>query len=57
VVPPQPAIAVYANNADSITIRQPSSISDEDDELIIVRAEHIEKLVARLRKVAAEMRG
>jgi hypothetical protein len=56
VVPSQPAIAVYPNTAGSITIRQPSSVSDEDDELVTVRAEHVEKLIARLRKVAAEMR-
>jgi hypothetical protein len=56
VVPAQPAIAVYENTAGSITIRQPSSVSDEDDELVTVRAEHVEKLIARLRKVAAEMR-
>lgn len=54
VVPAQPAIAVYENTAGSITIRQPSTVSDEDDELITVRPEHVEKLIARLRFVAKQ---
>jgi len=54
VVPAQPAIAVYENTVGSITIRQPSSDSNEDDELITVRPEHVEKLIARLRFVAKQ---
>lgn len=56
VVPPQPAIAVYPNQMGTVTIRQPSDEYGEEDELIVIRPEYVEKLVARLRKVAAEMR-
>jgi hypothetical protein len=54
IVPPQPAIAVYANNAGSISIRQPADDYTDDDLIIVIRPEHVDKLIARLRKVAAE---
>lgn len=54
IVPPQAAIAVYANTAGSISIRQPADDYNEDDLIICIRPEHVEKLIARLRTVAAE---
>jgi hypothetical protein len=56
VVPPQPAIAVYQNQMGTITIRQPSDEYGEDDELIVVRVEHAEKLIASIRRAAAALR-
>jgi hypothetical protein len=56
IVPPQPAIAVYANDAGSISIRQPADDYAEADLIIVIRPEHVDKLIARLRKVAAEAR-
>lgn len=55
VIPHQPAIAVYENTAGAIVIRQVASPSDDEDPIIMVRPEHVEKLIARLRKVAAEV--
>ncbi len=54
VVPAQPAIAVYANMADSVSIRQAAEDYTEDDRIIMIRPEHVEKLIVRLRSAAAE---
>jgi hypothetical protein len=54
VVPHQPAIAVYENTQGHIVIIQASSDAYEEDPIILVRPEHVEKLIARIRKVAAE---
>jgi hypothetical protein len=54
VIPHQPAIAVYENTAGAIVIIQCTSDPDEADPIIMVRPEHVEKLIARIRKVAAE---
>jgi hypothetical protein len=53
VVAHQPAIAVYENTAGAVVILQHGG-ADEEDPIILVRPEHVEKLIARLRKVAAE---
>ncbi len=57
VIPHQPAIAVYENPFGAVIIRQECTTRDDDDPIIIVRPEHVEKLVARLRKVAKEALG
>ena len=54
VIPHQPAIAVYENTAGAVVIIQHSSDPCEEDPIIMVRPEHVETLIARLRKVAAE---
>ena len=56
VIHHQPAIAVYENTVGAVVIRQVSDDPDERDPVIQVRPEHVEKLIARLRKVAAEAR-
>jgi hypothetical protein len=57
VIPHQPAIAVYENTSGAVVIIQCTSDPDQDDPIILVRPEHVEKLVARLRKVAKEAVG
>jgi hypothetical protein len=54
VIPHQPAIAVYENPFGAVIIRQSCTMGDNDDPIIVVRPEHVEKLVARLRQVAKE---
>jgi hypothetical protein len=54
VIPHQPAIAVYENTVGAIVICQCATAYDEDDPIIQVRPEHVEKLIASIRKVAAE---
>jgi len=54
VIPHQPAIAVYENTSGAVVIVQCTSNSDEEDPIIMVRPEHVEKLVARLRFVAKQ---
>jgi hypothetical protein len=54
VVQSQPAIAVYENTVGAIVIIQESSDPHEEDPIIRVRPEHVEKLVAKLRQVAKE---
>jgi hypothetical protein len=54
VIAHQPAIAVYENTVGAIVICQCATAYDEDDPIIQVRPEHVEKLMARIRKVAAE---
>jgi hypothetical protein len=54
VIPHQPAIAVYENPFGAVVIRQERLAGDDDDPVIIVRPEHVEKLIARLRLVAKE---
>lgn len=56
VIPHQPAIAVYENTVGAIVIIQSSTDPHEEDPIIMVRPEHVEKLIARIRKVAAEAR-
>lgn len=51
ILPEQPPTAVYVNVAGAVVIRQ---LRDDDDVLVLVRPEHIEKLVAALRKAAEE---
>jgi hypothetical protein len=55
VIPHQPAIAVYGNVAGAVVIIQCTSDMDEADPIIMVRPEHVEKLVAKLRQVAKEV--
>jgi hypothetical protein len=57
VIPHQPAIAVYENTAGSLVIRQACSAYDQEDPIILVRPEHVEKLIARLRYVAKQAQG
>jgi hypothetical protein len=57
VIPHQPAIAVYENTSGAVVIIQCSDDPDQDDPIILVRPEHVEKLIARLRKVAKEAVG
>jgi hypothetical protein len=52
VIPHQPAIAVYENTVGAVVIRQVATVYDEEDPVIQVRPEHVEKLIARLRYVA-----
>ena len=52
VVEHQPAIAVYENTAGAVVILQRATDYHEEDALIQLRPEHVEKLIARLRKVA-----
>jgi len=53
VIPHQPAIAVYENTSGAVVIRQAARDSYHDeDQVITVRPQHIERLVARLRQVA-----
>jgi hypothetical protein len=54
VIAHQPAVAVYENPFGAVVIRQECTTRDDDDPVIIVRPEHVEKLVARLRQVAKE---
>jgi len=56
VIPHQPAIAVFVNTVGAIVIIQSSTDPHEEDPIIMVRPEHVEKLIARIRKVAAEAR-
>jgi hypothetical protein len=56
VIPHQPAIAVFENTVGAIVIIQSSTDPHEEDPIIMVRPEHVEKLIARIRKVAAEAR-
>lgn len=53
VVPHQPAIAVYENTQGAVAIRQ--RVDDDEDTVIFVQPEHVEKLVQRLRKVAEQI--
>jgi len=55
VIPHQPAIAVYENTSGAVVIRQEMSAREDEDPVILVRPEHVEKLVARLRQVAKEV--
>jgi hypothetical protein len=57
VIPHQPAIAVYENTVGTVVIRQANEGLYEEDPVILVRPEHVEKLIAHIRKVAAEARG
>jgi hypothetical protein len=50
----QPAVSVYENTAGAVVIIQESSDPHEEDPIIRVRPEHVEKLVAKLRQVAKE---
>jgi len=52
VIPHQPAIAVYENPYGAVVIRQERS--DDDDPFILIRPEHVEKLIARIRFVAKQ---
>jgi hypothetical protein len=54
VIPHQPAIAVYANVAGGVTVRQERADYQDEDPLVVIRPEHIEKVVAALRKAAKE---
>jgi hypothetical protein len=54
VIQHQPAIAIYENPFGAIVIRQECTARDDDDPVIIIRPEHVEKLVAKLRQVAKD---
>jgi hypothetical protein len=54
VIPGQPAIAVYENIQGAIVIIQENSDPHEEDPVIRVRPEHVEKLIAKLRQVAKD---
>jgi hypothetical protein len=54
VIPSQPAISVYENTAGAIVIIQENSDPHEEDPIIRVRPEHVEKLIAKLRQVAKD---
>jgi hypothetical protein len=51
VIPHQPAIAVYENTSGAVVIRQ---AGDNDDVVILVRPEQVDRLAKRLREVAEE---
>jgi len=50
VVHHQPAIAVYPNPFGAIVIRQECTTRDDEDPVILVRPEHLDALIVRLRK-------
>jgi hypothetical protein len=56
VVPGQPAIAVYTNRFNQIVIRQEAQMYGEDI-FVYICPQHLETLVARLRRVAEEIGG
>jgi hypothetical protein len=53
VIPHQPAVAVYENPFGAVVIRQARG-GEDDDPVILIRPEHVEKLIARLRFVAKQ---
>jgi hypothetical protein len=49
------ALEVFANEDLTITIKQPSSLSDEDDGYVNVHPDQVELLIEWLRKVRDEI--
>lgn len=54
VIKPQLGIAVYCNGSGEIVIRQQSGSRDDDDPFVYFPREHVKKIIAALRRAAAE---
>lgn len=50
VAPEQRETAVYMNDCDGIVIRQ-RNILGEDDDVVVIRKQHIDALIARLNRL------
>lgn len=55
VVPTQRGIAVYVNPNNEIVIRQESADGADEDNFVFFHAEFVDKLIERLKQVAAEI--